>query len=217
MYNIELTELDRLLEEGREAARYAWGNYEMLSAREKMFTLYGPNTYAIGAGLPGNLVSKSARKLLKKNRRKDFAIYELDDQYKLLRVVHVFDHTRVDCVYHCFELNGAFYAYPFRSTEKAWYKDETVVIHFENEQPTYLGLASRNYLAAEFFEYIGNEKMMMTSITYAPEAKLSYYGYPCDRSVPVGSLSSPAWTGCMEYDVYPIDFARWFEEEKCTK
>jgi len=88
---LNIEDLKQMLVAGRRARQYALDHYEELAAREAVYTLYGPYDYRIGAATPGPIVSKNSRKLAFKTKRKNYLVYELDSDYKLLRVKHVFE------------------------------------------------------------------------------------------------------------------------------
>ena len=111
---LDIEDLKQMLVAGRRARQYALDHYEELAAREAVYTLHGPMDYAIGAAIPGHSVSKSSRKLTLKTRRKEYILYELDRDYKLLRAKHMYVCSQNNCTYHCFELEGIRYACPFK-------------------------------------------------------------------------------------------------------
>lgn len=211
MYEIGIDSLSQLLEDGRTAAEYAWKHYEELAKRKHSHTLYGPYAYDIGACIPSKMTPKRARKLTPSTRRKDYLIYQLDEEYNVIRTISMMDYSKVDCVYHHFELNGVWYAYPFRGEEKALYKDTTAILKFSDGKPVYFGLASRNLLFAQFYEYVSSEKMIVSTYRYWPTAKFTQYGYPADREAPLGALNSPVDFHCTEEVSEYIDFSHWFQ------
>ena len=123
MCEIDIAELKRLMAAGRNAAQYAWDHYEELAARKHTYTLYGPYAYGIGASIPSKPIPPKVRQLLKSTRRKDYLIYELDDDFNVLRTISVTNHTEIECIYHHYQLDDVIYAYPFRGNEKLMYND----------------------------------------------------------------------------------------------
>ena len=68
--NLHMEDLKQLLSDGRRAAQYAWDHYEELTAREAVYTLYGPYEYGIGAAIPGNTIPMRSRSLTLKTNTK---------------------------------------------------------------------------------------------------------------------------------------------------
>lgn len=211
MYEIGINGLQKLLMEGRRAAKYAWDHYEELTAREHVYTLYGPHANAIGASIPSSLTPVRARNLTCHTRRKDYLIYHLDSDYNVMRTITVLDYTKVDCTYHHFQLDGVTYAYPFRGTEKVMYTDRVKSLRFSNGKPVYFGLLQKNFVFAQFYEYETSEKMMVSTYRYSPLAQFSMYGYAIDPNAPVGALNSCVDRHCKEEISHYIDFAQWFK------
>lgn len=213
MYEIGVDGLQKLMNEGRNAVQYAWEHYEELAARKHTYTLYGPYAYHIGAGVPSKMTHKSARKLLKSTRRKDYLVYELDENYKVLRTISVMNHTEVECIFHHFEIGGATYAYPFSGNKKSLYNDEINVIHYSNEKPSYFGLISQGFIFAQFYEYVEPNRMFVSTYRFSPNAKYTRYGYPIDWNAPIGALNSPVDRHEAEEVPEYIDFSCWFKQE----
>lgn len=214
MYEIDITGLQRLLESGRQAARFAWDHYEELVARKQTNTLYGPDAYYIGASIPSALTPERARKLMHSTRRKNHMVYHLDENCKVIRTIGVRNYTEIECLYHHFELNGITYAYPFRGNNKSMFTDEVNALAFENDKPVFFGLLSKNFVFAQFYEYISAEKMLVSTYRYSPEAKFSLYGYPVDPKAPVGALNSVVDRHCREEVPGDTDFSRWIRSQK---
>lgn len=211
MYEIGIDGLQKLMKEGRSAAQYAWDHYEELAARKHTYTLYGPYAYHIGAGVPSKMTHKSARRLLKSTRRKDYLAYELDENYKILRTISVMNYTEVECVFHHFKIGNATYAYPFSGNGKALYNDEINVLHYSNGIPTYFGLVSQNFIFAQFYEYVESNKMLVSTYRFSSKAEYTRYGYPIDWSAPLGAVNSPVDRHCTEEVPEYIDFSHWFK------
>ena len=211
MREISIDELNHFLQKGQEIARYAWDHYEELTARERIYTLYGPYDYGIGAGIPGKFIPPRSRNLTKQTRRKNYIIYELDSNFQLLRTITVRDQTKVESTYQCFEMDGVLYAYSFRGTEKKPFKDEVIAVFNVDQKPQYMAFLSAHRVFIHFFEQISLEKMMVTAYYYTPFSKLSPQGYPVDHSAPVGSLTSPVQRGFWEEMPLYTDFSQWFK------
>ena len=209
MTDLTTKDLKQLLAEGRWAAKYAWNHYEELAAREATYTLYGALEHGIGAARPGRLVSKRSR-ILKFNKPKsDFTVYELDSEYKLLRVSHVINSQNYD-TYHCFELNGILYACPFRYNQKEIVRNEVLAIGYKDGKPYYFGAIGSNRVSADFYEYISPEKVHVVEYSYHPVSKYSLHGYLLDPNAPLGELSSPAQRACCEEKPMYTDFSMFF-------
>lgn len=213
MVDVTVEDLKQLLADGRHALEYAWDHYEELVARESAYTLYGPYAYGIGAAMPGKFISNHKRKLTKRTRRKDYMIYELDSEYRLLRTRFVLDNKTLDCIYHCFDLNGIQYACPFLVTQKKVYRDEVLAIAYADNTPQYLAFLRTHSLLLEFFEDLSSEKMAVTSCYYSPQAIYTRHGYPVDLNAPIGALNSPVQFAHWEEDVICTDFSKWFEKD----
>lgn len=210
---LNMEDLKQMLTAGIQAEQYAWDHYEELAAREAAYTLYGPFEYRIGAAEPGPIVSKSSRKLTFKTKRKKYLIYELDNDYKLLRVRHVFD-PRSDTIYHCFELNGIQYACPFMHNRKEIQRNNIVAIGYKDGKPFFCGYLSEGRVLAEFYEYISAEKVRVIVYSYHPFSKYSVHGYPMDPNAPLGEPNSPAQRSCREEKPMYTDFSKFFKEEE---
>ena len=206
-------DLKQLLLDGRRAAQYASDHYEELAAREAMYTLYGPYDYGIGAARPGRLVSKSSRILALKTRKKQHMIYELDSEYKLLRVKHVFNAVN-DLTYHCFSLEGIQYACPFAYNQKSKQLDEVIALDYKDGTPCFCGYLTETKVLAFFYEYISAETVHVTEYSYNPVSKYSLHGHPIDPNAPLGALNSPAQRGCCEEEPMYTDFALWITDPK---
>ncbi len=209
MTDLTTKDLKQLLVEGRWAAKYAWNHYEELAAREAIYTLYGALEHGIGAARPGRLIPKRSR-ILKFNKPKsDFSVYELDSEYKLLRVSHVINSQNYD-TYHCFELNGTLYACPFRYNQKEIVRNEVLAVGYKEGKPYYYGAIGSNRVNADFYEYISPEKVYVVEYSYHPVSKYSLHGYLLDSNAPLGELSSPAQRAyCEEKPMY-TDFSMFF-------
>lgn len=210
MYTIEVDELQKLLLDGQRASKYAWDHYEELVAREHTYTLYGPYCYNIGASIPSSLTPVRARNLTKATRRKDYHIYQLDKDYRVIRTISVQNHSKIECTYHHFELDGVIYAYPFRGTEKERFTGKVESLRFANGKPVFFGIASSVFVFAQFYDYVDNKKMIVSTYRYSPYAQFSVHGHPIDPNALVGAKNSCVdfhWTEeCSEY----IDFSHWF-------
>lgn len=208
---MNLTELKQLIQDGRDAMQYAWDHYEELVAREAVHILYGPSDYGIGAGIPGKFIPERSRKLLKKTRRKDYIIYELDSEYKLLRTTTMRDYTTAAYVYHCFETNGMQYACAFHSDKKKIYFDEVLAVKHKNGLPCFLGFLRARSLIAEYYEYTVENKASVTAYSYAPFTVIKVNGCTVDPDAPIGAVNSAVEMGRWEIEMNYTDFSRYFK------
>lgn len=211
---LEIEDLKQMQVARRRAIQYAWEHYEELSAREAVYTLYGPMDYTIGAAMPGHLVSKNSRKLTYKTKRKEYLIYELDSEYKILRVRHVFEYPIGNFAFHCFELDGIQYACAFKYDKKEFRCNEVIAVGYKDGKPYFCGNLSHNVVFADFYEYISPEKVRVTEYYYNPVADYSAQGYPLDPNAPLGEPNSPARRYYREEKLMYTDFSKFFKEEE---
>ena len=210
-HNLGYRELDWLLLEGKLACEYAWEHYDELVARECAYRLYGPYCHRMGAGIPGSLTSKKERELKKQTRRKDYHIYELDSNYKLIRVISIRDYEKVELIHHCFEYDGTQYSVPFREERKKLFRFEVDVVRYRDGLPVYYGIASCEHLLSHFYEYSKNEKTKVLCYAYGRCMRRTVHGYPVDWDSPIGGLASPVEKGSWEEDVLYTDFSKYFK------
>lgn len=226
MYEATLDELKQLLKDNCKAWQYALDHYEEVVSRTHSYTLYGPHAHWLGASIPCNTVTpKRARKLMAKTRRKDYVIYHLDEHYKVMRTIIVLEYTRVDVIYHHFELDGVVYAFstpgslkdgevqPFSSRfGKRFYVDgETHFLRFEDEKPVSYGIVNPGLVFVQFYEYVDSQRMVVTTYRYWPFARRNEYGDPIDPDAPIGADNSPVRFKVYEVTPEDTDFSRWFK------
>ena len=211
MYEIDIDGLDSLMAEAQKGVRYAWDHYDKLAAREHSYVLYGAIAQPLGACIPSNLVPRNCRNLRKTTRRKDYTIYHLDESFRVLRTIDVFNYSRVDDVCHHFELNGMIYACSFKWGEKKKFDDRIHAYKFKDGKPAFFMDSRKTYLYAEFCEYVSADKMLVTRYSYWPSSEYTQYGYLADRNAPLGALNSPVQRSCREEVPAYIDFSHWFE------
>lgn len=212
MIDLTLEDLKQLLSDGRHAREYAWNHYEELVTREPAYTLYGPYAYGTGADIPGGFTPKRARNLSLKTRRKKYIIYELDNEYKLLRATQVLDSKSIN-TYHCFERNGVRYACPFLPDEKHLGFGNVIALSCKDGKPYYSGFLAKNVLIATFFEYVSAEKVLITEYTYNPVSKYATQGYLTDPDAPINAPNAAAQRLCYEEEPMYTDFSQWFQTE----
>ena len=209
MIELTLEDLKKLLSDGRHARQYALDHYEELAVREAAYTLYGPYAYHTGAAVPWGYTPKRARNLTLKTRRKKYLIYELDSEYKLIRVRYVFNSVN-DNTYHCFELDGVQYACPFLFNRKEKSLGEVVAVNYKNGKPYYSAFLAENVLFAHFFEFVSQEKVLITEYAYNPVSKYTMHGYLTDPDAPIGALNAAIQRLCFEEEPVYTDFSQYF-------
>lgn len=209
MIDLSLEDLKQILLEGRRARQYARDHYEELAAREAVYTLYGPYAYGTGAAIPWGYTPKRARELTLKTRRKKYNVYELDSEYKLLRVRQVFNGVN-DNTYQCFELDGIQYGCPFLFNKKENSYIEVMALSYKDGKPYYSGFLAENVLFAHFFEYVSQKKVLITEYAYNPVSKYTLHGYLTDPDAPIGALNAAANRLCWEEEPVYTDFSLWF-------
>lgn len=217
MFEIGYDGLHQLLEECMQSAQYARLHYDELAAQEIEYTLYGPDAHDIAAWVPSKLTPAGARKLLQKTRRKDYMVYSLDKDFNPVRTTHMLNYDWVDCTYYHFKRNGVDYAYPFRGTGSGLYNDTISAVKKENDRYEYYAIASRTLLFVQFYEYLSDEIMEVSTYRYWPTAKYTMHGYPVDRNAPIGALNSPIQRHCYKEAVNSIDFSRWITNTPTKK
>ena len=211
MYEVSIEELKQLLTEARNAAKYAREHYSELSSRSCAYTLYGADAYGIGAYVPSSMVPKSARKLLLSTRRKNYIRYDLNDQYRAVRTVHMLEYSKVDCVFYHFEMNGTCYAYPFRGNTGKIYNDAVYALKYDEKKPVSYMVAYPNFLFAQFYEYTDSGTMLVSTYRYWPTMETSLEGSRIDPAAPIGTPNSSVQRHCVEESPAYIDFSVWFE------
>ena len=210
MYDIDLAGLKQLQREALRAEKYAVTHYDELASRPHRYTLYGPWTYDIGASVPSTtIVPVSQRKIMRKTRRSDYTIYQLDEEYKVIRTICMIDHTIVDCTFHHFELNGTIYAYPFRGDSSELYNRKLYALKCLNGKPVYYGSVSYWHINAQFFEYPSEDKMLTSIYHYVNDKKTNNYGEPIDENAPLDAPNSPILRYCKEETPCFVDFSYW--------
>lgn len=212
MYELDQAGLDAILEEHLKAADYAREHYEDFAKRKHSYTLYGAEAYYLGVQIPSKFTPKAARKLLKTTRRENYTAYELDENYNVLRTIHMLEHgNRIDCTYHHFELNGLHYAYPFRGDTDEEYTREIAVLKYSQGKPVYFALASKHQLVIELYTYSSPDSMSVSTYTYHVTARTSYYGLPVDPNAPINAENSNIMHYCNEQRPYFVDFSQYFK------
>lgn len=211
MYEMDIDGLDNLMAKAREGLNYARAHYDELDAREHSYVLYGTLEPPLGACMPSNLVPRSCRNLRKTTRRKEYTIYQLDEAFRVLRTIDMAFYSKVDDVCHHFELNDMVYACPFSRGKKEQLGNRIHAYKFKDGKPVFFMDCMKNYLYAEFCEYVSEDKMIVTRYSYWPNSKYTQFGHLADRSAPLGAVNSPVQWSCREEVPAYIDFSHWFK------
>ena len=211
MYEIDFDGLDNLMKKAQEGVKYALDHYEELAAREHAHVLYGTLEAPLGACVPSNLVPRSCRTLRKTTRRKEYTIYQLDKEFRVVRSIDMIKYSKVDEVCHHFELNDLIFAYCFHSGEHIKFNDRIFAYKFKDTKPVFFMDSRKHYLYVEFCEYVSADKMIVTSYSYWPNSEYTQFGYKADRNAPLGALNSPVQWSCREETPAYIDFSHWFK------
>ena len=211
MIDLTLEDLKQFLLDGRRARQYAWEHYEELAAREATYTLYGPYAYLTGAALPGSYIPKRARNLTLKTRRKKYTTYELDHEYRPLRVTQVLDSEDTN-TFHFFELDGIQYACPFWPNKKKEGCGNVVAVRYKDGKPYYYAFLSENVLFVRFCEYVSQGRAIMTEYGYNPVSEYTLHGYPTNTDAPINALDSDVQRVCWEEEPMFTDFSQWVEK-----
>lgn len=226
MYVITKNELQQLLLDRSKAHQYALDHYDELAGRKHTYTLYGPHAHRLGASIPCNTVTpKQARKLLHKTRRKNYVIYHLDEHYRVIRTIIILDYTKVDIIYHHFEIDGVVYACgfsgtmqdgeihpcPLREARISVLDDMVLFLKFQDGKPVSYGNLSIHMVFVQFYEYVDDTRMLVTSYRYWPHAERNIYGYPIDPEAPIGAINSAVHQRFYEEIPEDTDFSRWFK------
>lgn len=216
--DLTIEDLKQILSDARRAAKYALDHYDELIRREAAHTLYGPFDYFLGAAIPGKSVSMRSRALTLKTSRKKYLIYELDGEYKLLRVKQVFN-PGWDLTYHCVELEGVMYAFAFEKNQKEIWRNEIFALAHRDGKPYFYGSMTedREILHAEFYEYVSPEKVLVTGYYYNPISIYSWHGDLIDPEAPLGELNSAAHSSCWEEKPMYTDFSKYFRETETVE
>lgn len=218
MIDVTMEELKQLLLTGRRVMRYALDHHDELVMREAVYTLYGPYDYGCGAARPGRLTPKRARNLTLKTRRKDYLIYELDDQYNLLRVKPALN-SKISSrdTEHCFELDDVWYSCYFPSgcppVESPYLHPRIEAVKYKDGKPCYWASLGYNSVLLQCFEHVAPEKMIVTEYSYYPTSEYASGGHLTDPNAPMGAPGCPASRLCV-YEIEPMytDFSQWFKQ-----
>ena len=208
MYEATMEELKQFLEMRPRVKQYALDHKEELLSREHSYVLYGPYDPGIGASIPCNTVTpKRARKLTHKTRRKDYNIYYLDENYRVLRTSLILDN-QVRHVYHHFELDGVIYVYTYESETQ---NDNIEFLRFADGKPVSYAYVRCNFVFVQFYECIDEERMLVTNYRYTPNLEHTRYGCIPNPDAPIGAPDSVVDRYVYEETIENTDFSRWFK------
>lgn len=211
---ISYDELNKMIADGKMAFDYAWNNYDMLNNRSAAYKLYGSYApYGIGAVSPSTLVRKTDRVLKKSTKRKQYTLYEFNEDFQIIRTSHIKKNGEIDCTQLHFELNDIQYAVPFAKGEKRFYISDVCATKFREGKPEYFAEIHKTSLTAEFYEYIVDDLVTVTCYSYYPKAKISAFGEPISYDVPYGTPKSPIVLSCFESPIPCMDFSKLFMDE----
>ena len=208
MVNISICELDQIIMEGQIAYQYAWEHYDELFARKPAHVLYGPLSHFLGAASPSHTTSPKERVLKNTLRRKDYSAYELDKDYRIIKNYRMLN-KKIDAHYLHFQLNGVHYARGFYlGIKKDWENNQLLhAIRYINGIPQYYAVIDDHLVIAEFYEYVSDAKMLVTT----------YYYRPKNKHVPQNTASASGMPllhyDCVERTPQSIDFRRFFPEQ----
>lgn len=216
MYDINMDGLLEVMLRTRAEAKFARENYALLAARPHTYTLYGPEAYNVGVLIPGSLINKHARKLSPKpSRRKEHEIYQLDENLQLLRKTSMHDYDWEGCTFHCYRKGSTVYAYPFNKNG-AFSMDKISFIDYDAQnRPICFGVSSAVMLFVQFYEYISEDKMIISDYRYWPSkeyAPLLHHQYAGNYEwYKVGPKME---CSCMEEIPYLVDFSQWINSKQ---
>ena len=175
-----------LIEKGKRARNYAHIHYDELAKRPAAHILYGPSTNFLGGMVPIRSKSPKPHLLATHTRRKSYTAYELDEDYKVIRVKH-FRNSVLDCTYHLFEIDGITYAQPFFGDQNIPYPQATMAIQYADGHPACHAMTKGNhYLYAEFYDYPDPNTVHADLYLFIPEGTVAP-GVPKNFESPFGS------------------------------
>ena len=210
MIETSYEELHELIEKGKRAKAYAWEHYEELAAREAVHTLYGPSEVFMGAATPCHLIRANVRKLTHKTRRKQYLKYELDQDYRVIRVVSVYPTKNGDYIHHVFELDGVTYGCPFKVNEKRFADDRIEAIFISEGKPRYYAQTYESGIFCEFYEYPTEDSRLNTGYLYSKNCQTTSYQMKPNWDAPFGAPDSPVSKHCYDSTPQYLDFSIYF-------
>lgn len=209
MIVIGYNDMNKMIADGNKAFHYAWDHYEELKERPAKYTLYGPRSPRLGILAAGHMTPAKERRLQKQTKRKDYTVYELDQDFQVLRIKHVKNYNQIDCTYHLFELDGVVYARPFLKDEKIFYTGRTIAVKFFDGRPLYHAVTDTHYLCVDFYEYPRPDCVHTTCYLYLPASKVTSAGQVVSWDAPIGAQNSPVTLDFCEEEYHHIDFSEY--------
>lgn len=211
MYTAKMEDFYQIVRDGRLAREYAIEHRDELVARQHTHTLYGPHDPSLGASIPCNtVVSKQARSLTHKTRRKRYIIYQLDENYKVLRTILIEGELpNKQLIYHHFEFNGTVYAYNY-----AYFYNRVInFFRYADGKPVCYGeLDLRlDFIFIQYYEYLSDDRMFVSTYRYNPKVEQTIYGCKPDPNAPIGAPNSIVQQKFYEVPAEDTDFSRWFK------
>lgn len=199
-------DMESMIQRGLVAYDYAWLHYDELNARASCYALFGPPSNHLGVMAAGHLTPSRERKVQATTRRKRYTKYELDENFRVIRIKHIKDYTTVVCTYHLFELDGVTYARAFLGEEKIPYTQQAFAIKHTDGRPDYFAITQKNYLCVDFYEYPKKDLVQTNCYLYLPGGELSLPQYKLSWDVPFGTQNSPVTLDHSEEVYHHIDF-----------
>lgn len=213
MHEINMDSLLQIMLRTRAEAKFARENYAFLAARPHAHILYGPGAYNVGVLIPGNLINKRSRNLSRKpSRRKEYDIYQLDENLQLLRKTTMHDYGREGCTFHCYRKGSTMYAYPFNKGG-AYSMDKISFIDYdEKNRPHCFGVSSAVMLFIQFYQYICDDKMIVSDYRYWPSKEYAPQLYHLHSGSYEWYKVGPKME-CSYYEGVPylVDFSQWIK------
>ena len=114
-------------------------------------------------------------------------------------------NNKIDVHYLHFQLNGVHYARGFYlGIKKDWENNQLLhAIRYINGMPQYYAVIDDDLVIAEFYEYVSDEKMLVTTYYYRPKK---------NWDAPPDSPEYPVHYDCAERIPQSIDFERFFSK-----
>lgn len=215
MRDITLFDLDKLHAAVLRASEYAEKNLIKLKDRQVFYTLYGADSYGMGAASPSHLIKDKERTLSPILRRKAHTRYDLDQSFRLLRNSMIRKDGSIDCVYYHFELDGIRFARAFRANDGFYYTG-IHCLKLKERTPDFYAIVSPTSVYVEYYESPQNSydvSVPVTSYLYYPTRQITEKGLPICRDAPFGTPTSPVTAVCHYERILPnINLARFFKE-----
>jgi len=194
-------DMHRIIAAGQRAKEHAVKYFNELSSRKTVYTLYGPQHSNLGVLAAGSITPEQERIIQKATRRKNYTQYELDENMNVIRVKHVTNYDRLDCIFHLFQYGDFTYAQPFLKDRCVVYPSPTIIFKWEGGRPTFFAESSLVGLYVEFYKYPSADRINTTGYLYTPCSKYTTWGTKTSWSVPMNAEGSPV-TITQEETIY---------------